>query len=278
MGWASDYASTIVVSPYDEAKSPVVSVFGGDEFNCDTATVLKPGNYNSRDLKLNNIDPEEIRGFRVPQGLVLEIFDQDYQGGVSGFIQGSSTPSSQVDLYAHKKNNQPDQAQANLGKFYRKVQSIKIGRADEIYPITARWVALDSSWGNALKVSVLQGLQIDNTKVSTQTFSASLTLGYKYTTGNPVTGSHEFSVEATVGFQLENSISNSIQKATQVTTEKNCPDKDGGKITMYQFQLSAEGAVYGAENYICRYGANADSAPSCVSYLKCADSECTKCK
>lgn len=93
MGWASDYASTIVVSPYDEVNSPVVSVFGGDEFNCDTATVLKPGNYNSRDLKLNNIDPEEIRGFRVPQGLVLEIFDQDYQAGQSGFIQGSSTPS-----------------------------------------------------------------------------------------------------------------------------------------------------------------------------------------
>ncbi|CDW82220.1 UNKNOWN [Stylonychia lemnae] len=278
MGWASDYASTIVVSPYDEAKSPVVSVFGGDEFNCDTATVLKPGNYNSRDLKLNNIDPEEIRGFRVPQGLVLEIYDQDYQAGQSGFIQGASTPSSQVDLYTQKNSNQPDQSQANLGKFYRKVKSVKIGRADEIYPITARWVPLDSSWGNALKVSVLQGLQLDTTKVSSTTFSASLSLGYKYTKGDPVTGSHEVSVSATAGFELQNSISNSIQKATQVTAEKNCAAKGDVKVTMWQFQLQAEGALYGAENYICRYGDNASVAPQCISFIKCADSECTKCK
>ncbi|CDW78667.1 UNKNOWN [Stylonychia lemnae] len=277
MGWSSDYTSTIVLSPYDEANNPVVSVFGGDEFNCDTATVLKPGNYNSRDLKLNNIDPGEIRGFRVPLGLVLQIFDQDYQAGQDGFIQGSSTPSSQVDLYAQKNNNQPDKSQTNLGKFYRKVQSIKIGRANEIYPITARWVTLDSSWGNPLNVSVMQGLKLDTTKVSSTTFSASLSLGYKYTNGNPVTGQQEFSVSATVGFELQNSISSSIKKATQVTAEKICAAKGDQKVTMWQFQLSAEGALYGAENFICKYGDNADLAPSCISYMKCADAECTRC-
>lgn len=216
MGWAADYASTIVVSPFDGVRSPVVSVFGGDDFNCDTATVLKPGNYNSKDLMLNNIDPREIRGFRVPPGLVLQIFDRDFHAGSDGFIQGSSGASGQVDLYAQKNSQQPDQSVASLGRFYRKIQSIKIGKADEIYPVSAGWVRLDGSWDNPLKVLVTQGLSVDTTKVTATTFSASLSLGYKFTKGDPATGSHEFSVEATAGFELQNSISNSITKDTSV--------------------------------------------------------------
>jgi hypothetical protein len=92
MGWASDYTSTIVVTPFNEATESVVSIFGGDEFNCDTGTVLPVGNYNSRQLRLNGIDPHEIRGFRVPAGLVVEIYDRDFQSGNDAFIQGATGP------------------------------------------------------------------------------------------------------------------------------------------------------------------------------------------
>jgi len=93
MGWAQDYTSTIVVTPFNEATEPVVSFFGGDYFNCDTGTVLPVGNYNSRQLRLNGIDPYEIRGFKVPAGLVLEIFDNDFQSGKDAYIQGAAGTS-----------------------------------------------------------------------------------------------------------------------------------------------------------------------------------------
>ena len=154
MGWAQDYASTIVVEPYNEASQPVVSLFGGDGFGCDTATVLPAGSYNSDQLRKNNIDPTEIRGFRVPPGIVLEIYSEDYQSGPHSFVDGSDLANSQVDLYAHKTNGAPAAGVPGLGKFYRNVLSLKIGKVNEIYPITAHWERLDFSWGNPLKVTI----------------------------------------------------------------------------------------------------------------------------
>ena len=77
-------------------------------------------------------------------------------------------------MFAYKNGNQRDKTLVDLKNFYRNIRSIKIGKANEIYPISAQWVSLSSAWGNDLEVTVTQGLEIDTTKVSTATFSASL--------------------------------------------------------------------------------------------------------
>jgi hypothetical protein len=114
---------------------------------------------------------------------------------------------------------------------------------------------------------------MDTTKVSSTTFSASLSMGYTYSKG-----AHSVSVEASVGMEIQNSISNSLKKTTQTSVKKTCSKRDDKEVAMWQFQLSAEGALYSSENHICRYGSNASTPPSCQSFLKCGDAECTICK
>jgi hypothetical protein len=70
MGWAGDYASAVLATAYNETSEPAVSLYGSAEFGCDTAGVFFPGSYGESEMKRNHMHPGEVRGLRVPAGLV----------------------------------------------------------------------------------------------------------------------------------------------------------------------------------------------------------------
>eukprot|EP00347_Sterkiella_histriomuscorum_P018154 403346588 len=265
----NDWASHIVLYPYDPKTDLYVQGFSRERYESGHAGLFAEGQYTSDDIKRHHLDKGGYGGaltsIVVPEGLIVTLFSQDYYGGNRVTIQG---PKSY------------DMANGDIPEWYRQTRSMQvIKKIHTNIDVLTQWERVSSGSGS-LSHSIEKGWSKDIVQKEESTvleeFTATMESGFNFM------GAYEKTTLSNhVSINIFKSSQRSIHQSKITIDTVTCDNKNGDLVALYQWTLTGtqegENDIYVQDsNFICRYGLNSNSGPDCPLTM-CADAECTKC-